>query len=316
MPFKAQKQSSAEALVLEWILQTKRYKLALDRSRCVGCQICTLACPKAAITTHKQPTTQEETKNAAVDIDQSECNFCGFCDIICPYGAIQVTLNGEHNLAVVEKKSYPQLVRDIEVNTQKCYKECSECETACPLNLITVSKVGYDGKPVTDVSKLSPMGKRRVQVSVDIKKQYCPTCRTCEYHCKPGAITVKKAFEGKIAIDTQKCPEGCRDCLDVCPITGTLALDGAGKVIVSEQTCTFCGACKNVCPVEDALTLSRTKVLHTQVRSGAWNKALARITSPEHAAKEYTAQATKNRRQIIDKRFIVEELKKKNAAAN
>ena len=51
-----------------------------------------------------------------------------------------------------------------------------------------------------------------------------------------------------------------------------------------------------------------------EVHSGAWNKTLERITSPENAAKEFTAQAAKIRHQIIvDKRFIVEEMKKKNA---
>ena len=95
------------------------------------------------------------------------------------------------------------------------------------------------------------------------KKQYCPTCRVCEFKCAPGAIKVKKAFEGKISINQQKCPEGCHDCLDVCPITGTLTLGEDKKVHVNDLTCTYCGACKNVCPVDEALVVKRTKVLHT-----------------------------------------------------
>jgi 4Fe-4S ferredoxin len=311
MPFKSTKQDSAEALVLEWNMQIKNVKLTLDKKRCVGCEICTLACPKTAITTTKQPKAEGEmAKKPQVDIDQAKCNFCGACDVLCPYGAVKVTANGAHDLSILAKESYPQLTRDITVNTAKCDKECTTCESTCPLNLIKISKVGYDGKPVEDVSKLSPTGKRRVQVTVDIAKQYCPTCRACEYKCTPGAIIVKKAYEGKIAIKQQKCPAGCHDCADICPIKGTLIVGENGKVHVNDQTCTYCGACKNVCPEPHALTLERTKVLHTQVHSGAWNKTLERITSPENAAKEFTAQATQIRRNIVDKRFIVEEMKK------
>jgi 4Fe-4S ferredoxin len=312
MPFKATKQDAADALVLEWVLQVKNYKLTLDKKRCVCCQICTLACPKVAITTQKQPKPfGEEAKKATIDIDLAKCNFCGICDVICPYGAVEVTQNGNHDLSILVKESYPQLIRDITVDTRKCDKECTECETVCPLKLITISKVGFDGKPVQDVSALSPTGKKRVQITVDIKKQYCPTCRACEYKCGSGAIVVKKVFEGKISINRQKCPEGCHDCLDICPITGTLSVGNDKKVHVNDLTCTYCGACKNVCPVPEALVVNRSKVLHTSVHSGTWNKTLERVTSPESAAKEYTAQATDIRRHLVDKRFIVEEMKKK-----
>ena len=128
--------------------------------------------------------------------------------------------------------------------------------------------------------------KKRVQVNLDIQKEYCPTCRVCEFKCGAGSIKVKKTFEGTIAIDQEKCPEGCQDCLDVCPITGALTLGEDKKVHVNEMFCTYCGACKNVCPVPEALTVKRTTVHHTPIHSGTWNKALERLTSPADAAKE------------------------------
>jgi 4Fe-4S ferredoxin len=310
MPLKTVKTDAADALTLEWVLQVKNYKLTLDKNRCVGCQVCSLACPKEAIKTQKQPKIQgEKAKKAEVDVDLAKCNFCGICDVTCPYGAIKVELNGKHDLSILEKESYPQLVRGISVDTRKCEKECVECEKACPLSLIKISKVGFDGKPITDMAALSSNEKKRVQVNLNIQKDYCPTCKLCEVKCNQGALKVSKAFEGKISVNKEKCPEGCKDCLDVCPIPGALLLGEDKKVHVNELLCTYCGACKNVCPVNDALSVKRTKVNHTPIHSGTWNKALERITSPEDAIKEFKSEAAESRRKVIEKRFLSEALK-------
>jgi formate hydrogenlyase subunit 6/NADH:ubiquinone oxidoreductase subunit I len=54
MPLKTVKKDATDALTLEWVLHVKNYKLTLDKNRCVGCQICSLACPKEAIKTQKK----------------------------------------------------------------------------------------------------------------------------------------------------------------------------------------------------------------------------------------------------------------------
>jgi 4Fe-4S ferredoxin len=310
MPLKTVKKNAADTLTLEWVLQVKNYKLTLDKNRCVGCQICTLACPKEAIKTEKQPkTVGEKALKSKVDVDLAKCNFCGICDVTCPYGAIKVTLNNVHNLPILDKNSYPHLVKDITIDTHKCDKECIDCEKICPLQLIKINKVGFDGNPIQDVAALSVNEKKRVQISVDIPKDYCPTCSACEDKCKAGAIRVKKAFEGTIIINPQKCPEGCTDCLEVCPISGALVLGDDKKIHVNQPLCTFCGACKNVCPAQDALLVKRTKVSHTPIHSGTWNKALERITSSSDATKELKAQAAENRRKVVEKRFDSQTLK-------
>jgi len=309
MPLKTVKKDTADMLTLEWVLQVKNYKLALDKVRCVGCQICSLACPKEAITIEKQTKIPgEKTKKARVDIDLEKCIFCGICDISCPYGAIKLTLNDKHAVSVLDKESYPELIRDIKVDTRQCPKECFECEDVCPLSLIKITRVGYDGNLVEEVASLPPSQRKRVQIKLDIQKKYCPTCRVCEFKCAPGVIKVRKFMEGKIAIDHTKCPEGCTDCLDVCPIKGALYLsDKDHKVCVNELFCDYCGACKVVCPVNEALTLKRTKILHTAVRSGAWNKALEKLTSPIDAVKELKARGSQKAKEIVCRRFVLEE---------
>jgi 4Fe-4S ferredoxin len=309
VPLKTLKKDTADTLTLEWILHVKDYKLTLDKARCVGCQICSLACPKDAIKLEKQLRVQgEKAKKAKVDIDLAKCNFCGICDVSCPYGAIKLTLNGDHALSVIDKESFPELIRDIRVDTRQCPKDCVECEDVCPLSLIKISRTGYDGKPVENVESLTPGGRKRVQVNVAIQKEYCPTCRVCEFKCASGVIKVRKFMEGKTSIDQAKCPVGCTDCLDVCPITGALYLsDEDKKVYVNELFCDYCGACKVVCPVDEALSFKRTKVFHSPVRSGAWNKALEKLTSPAEMAKELKAKGSQKAVDVVSKRFVFEE---------
>jgi len=303
MPLKTIKKETQDALTLEWVLHVKNYRLNLDKKHCVGCQICTLACPKEAIKTAKQPKTQgEKAKKAKVDIDLAKCNFCGICDLLCPYGAIKVTLNGEHMLSVVEKESFPELIRDIQVDASKYPAGSRECEEACPLDLITVTRATPEGKAVKDVSSLSQKEKAGLQIKIDVDKEHCPCCRICEFKCPDGVFRVRKFLNGKIKIDQEKCPEGCKDCLDVCPVTDALYLSEDGKKVhVNEMFCVYCGACKLVCPVEEALELKRTKIRHTPVKSGAWNKALERLASPMEISKELKAKGSVRVRESVEK---------------
>lgn len=309
MPLKTVKQDTADKLSLEWRLHLKNFKVTLEKKRCVGCQICSLACPKEAIKLEKQSKLEgQKAKKAFVDIDLKKCNFCGICDVTCPYGAIRLTLNGEHALNVLEKESFPELIRDIVVDTNQCPKDCGECEDVCPLSLIKIKRVGYDGKQVENIDSLTQSQKRRVKISLDIGKEYCPTCRICEFKCEPGAIKVRKMIEGKISIDQKKCPEGCTNCLDVCPIKGTLFLsDDDNKVYINEIFCDYCGACKVVCPIDEALIIERTKIHHSPVRSGAWNKALEKLTSPVNAAKELKTRGSQKAKESVCRRFAFEE---------
>ncbi len=305
MPLKTLKQDTAETLTLEWVLHVRNYKLTLNKDLCVGCEICALACPKEAIRLEKQPKTLgEKARRAEIDIDLEKCNFCGICDILCPFGAIKVTVNGEHILSVVEKESFPELIRNVQVDTSKCPVDCVECEEACPLDLIKITQLTADGKSVENMDSLTEKEKKGSQIKIDIEKERCPCCRICEFKCPEGMLRVRKFIHGKISIRPEKCPEGCTDCLDVCPIFGALYLSDVDKQVhVNEMFCVYCGACKVVCPVEEALELKRTKISHTPVSSGAWNMVLERLASPIEMTKELKAKGSKKTRESVEKRL-------------
>jgi 4Fe-4S ferredoxin len=304
MPLKALKEETAESLTLEWVLHVKNYKLTLDKRRCVGCQICSLACPKEAVTLEKYSEIKgEKARKARVDIDLAKCNFCGICDVSCPYGAINVTADGKHLLSVLDKQSFPQLLRDVKVDAHKFPLDRQKGEDVCPLKLLKVSFLTADGKPVEDPSSLSEPERQRLSVNVEVEKEHCPSCGVCEMKLPDGAVHVHKFLSGKLSVDADKCPDGCTACMDVCPITGTLYLsDSDKKVHVNEMFCVYCGACKLACPVDDALELKRTHINHTPVRSGAWNKALERLTSSTEMSKELKTKGSLKARESVKKR--------------
>jgi len=305
MPMKELKNDTQNELIIERLLHARRYSLTLDKNLCKGCEICQIICPREAITITKIPKKdREKAKPPTIDVSTQKCSYCGMCEPICPFGALQVRVNGEHIVPVIEKESFPNLIREIEVDTNKCDAGCVDCEKACPLNLIKVTILTTDGQEVRAEDVDAQPNKQNLKVKVDIKKDLCPCCRLCEMKCPKDAIHVRKILHGLLNINLEKCPPNCQDCLDACPIPGALFLEGDRKVHPNDTFCVFCGVCRLVCPVEDALKMDRKSIHHTPVSSGAWNKALEKLTSTNEYSKEAKLKGWMKAQQAVEKRLV------------
>jgi len=263
-------------------MYAKRFSLIFDREKCVGCTLCKDICPREAITLKPSPKKEGETNHHIVDVDQQKCDYCGMCEAICPFGAVTHLTNGERLIAVVKSESFPTLLREVTVDMVKCKTNCTDCADACPLEIITVDTKKPD---------------------VEIDKELCPTCMWCQVACPTGAIHVCKAFNGGIKINREKCPEGCVACADVCPVNA-LRVGEDGKVYVEDMYCIYCGTCIPVCPKPEALTVYRTSIRHTPVKSGAWNKALEKLTSTQGKGREIRAKVLAKAAEAAKKRSL------------
>ena len=287
MPMRIVKTETEDELTIERIMHARHYSLFLNKNRCVGCDICQTVCPREAIEIAKPAKVEgEKLEQPTIAIDENKCQFCGICNAICPFGALMLKINEERTIPVLRTESFPQIIHEIEVDTNKCPTDCNECEEACPFGLIKVI-----------------VNKDRNEVKVEVDKDHCPCCRLCEAKCPHDAIHNRKIIFGSIRINSEKCPEDCHDCVDVCPIPGVVYLSADGKVHVNDFSCIYCGVCRIVCPVEGALEIRRTSVYHTPVHSGAWNKALEKLTSTKGMAKELRSKLIVKTQESVRRRL-------------
>ncbi|MFQ6065318.1 MAG: 4Fe-4S dicluster domain-containing protein [Candidatus Bathyarchaeia archaeon] len=283
------KRQLEKKLVLQRKTLAKRHVLTLDEDRCVGCGICEAICPKEAPKL-SAPTTRDGrlVQKPRIDFEAEKCVFCGECIDLCPTNAIKMEINGEQRVPVFEFEAFPVLRKVIEVDAKKCWygaitAGCElKCQEECPTEAIevTVKKMGED-----------PAGRI---VDFKVLEEECIFCKKCESACPEAAISVIKPFRGTLQVNTSLCPEGCQICADICP-TEAISIDEDKKLVVTEEFCIYCGACQQVCP-EKAIKVERTQVLHTDVKSGAWVKALEKLTSYGSLLKEVSSKSGKKRR--------------------
>ena len=289
------KRETSEGLALERKMITRRYLLELMRERCIGCEVCVLACPQEAI--ELQPGLIEDgslTQRPTIEIDPARCNFCGECVVLCPVNALRLTVNGQPEVPVLQFEAFPELVKEISVNGARLRPDAqpegllpeavAACEASCPTEVISVQAERDGAGRVTRV------------LDIQVDESNCIYCRQCQVAC-PEVFTVTKPWQGRVILDVARCPENCRACVDICPTDALLMKEG--RLILDERFCLYCGACQQVCPVEGAILVERSRILHTPIKSAAWTSAVERLISLEAAAQELEAKSQAKRRQVL-----------------
>lgn len=84
----------------------RRYENGLEK--CIGCSLCSAACPADAIWVEAAENTDEQRYSPGeryaktYEINMLRCIFCGYCEDACPTEAIQ--LGHEHQMAFTDRR--------------------------------------------------------------------------------------------------------------------------------------------------------------------------------------------------------------------
>ncbi len=301
------KTANEREIRLERWMVTRHYIMTWDLDRCVGCQIGPLVCPKEAVVhVDGEIVDGRLAKKPSVDIDPDKCVLCGICEIVCPKNAITLTINDKRENPVLMYDAFPALIQSNVFDRDKFdWKKKDFVIDNCPTDVIS-----YDEEQDTLV----------------VDDEHCIRCRQCEI-ASGGAFQVVQPWQGKVELRREKCIEGCRACVDICP-TRALHIDDDGELILADYYCIKCGACMQVCPVKPEVEeyevtfesqgvtktvthtritnaeqlpvwVERWRVRHEPVQSAAWIEALGKMASDKAGEAEIDGKRALKRRDLL-----------------
>lgn len=223
----------------------------IDPDLCTKCKICSDICPRDDAIERNVPEITEKqqvlTYTAEMKLDEDagsekKCTYCGLCGEVCDA------------LTVEHKEATPlniETLGTVAFDSSKC-DGCNICEEICPTDSIKIER---------------EIAEAKLTGEVKINKDDCMYCTWCAKTCPvENTIDVKKVFEGSIDIKTENCPAGCSACVQICPCNALYLPpqkepgEIATKLEVNDDFCVLCGACTNVCPVANTITVKRDKI--------------------------------------------------------
>lgn len=277
MQIRVRKRETAEYLELSLQMYVDRLSLRLDKQLCFKCDICSLVCPRTAISI----IAGEEDLD--ITIDPRLCVLCEICSHFCPVGAISLRYNRQPKTIFADQQGLAPFLPEISIDTEKCPqpcmantegewrwcrrelklvpntqtdcpKHCQVCLETCPRQAIILTEAGTEVLP---------------------QPELCLRCTQCLQSCEYEAIEVNPQFRGRLSIDDHKCPIDCNKCINLCPVKA-IVREGE-RVFLKVEDCAYCGVCINICD-QDAITLIREEVVAEPGEySHAWVQAVAKL---------------------------------------
>lgn len=273
------KQETLAFLRLTLEMYQERVELFLNKEACLKCEVCSLACPRGAVTIIPG----EEKLD--ITIDPRLCVLCEICAHFCPTGAVTLQVNGCPKTILADHQGLAPFFPKVDMDKEKCPepcppggegeshwcrqqlrlvsglltecpKHCHKCLEVCPRQAIVLDPEGRQTLPEPD---------------------RCLRCTQCLAACAYGSLTVHPQFQGELVIDDRKCPPDCVKCVEACPVR-VIVREGK-RVYRKTETCSYCGVCVNVCD-EGAITLTRREVVALPGEySHGWEEAVNRLLS-------------------------------------
>ena len=231
--------------------------LTYDRERCVGCLLCEIPCPVDAINLGATGSVARELVDSpSLVVDMERCTFCGICSETCPFNSYEFYIDDK---PIRGSEDYLTYERSFSLDTSKTSLKGAGLKTALEKTAATCPR----GALLADKDTLEFVEKE------------CIYCQGCTEPPDGIEIKVKRAIEGDIAVDNERC-QGCGACRDICPTKAPSFPKSAigermEKTVIDKRICNFCGACEKVCPV-DAITVTRTKINYRKAREAPWTK--------------------------------------------
>ena len=90
---------------------TVRSSMGLERSKCISCNLCIMACPNSVIklTSEKDENNKKVLKSYTMDVGR--CLFCGMCSEVCPTKALTVTQEFQNSVFEPDELQWDMIKR-------------------------------------------------------------------------------------------------------------------------------------------------------------------------------------------------------------